>query len=108
LPVGHLARLLARVPELRWKEGELRAFNIGTGRPLTNGDLGAIVQKCLRGEGLTLEIDWSTPVPEAESHDIVLDVQETVEQFDIATPTADEVVATIEDTARACLDLETT
>lgn len=107
LPVDFLARLLVEAGEAlwdAWPRGALRAYNVGTGRPMTNGDVGRIVQAFLRRQGLSLEIDWSTPVPAAESRAVVLDMKQTERRFSVPLPSEDDVVAAIEATAAARME----
>jgi nucleoside-diphosphate-sugar epimerase len=96
VPVDYIVELLWAAARKPWEPGTFRAFNAGTGRGLTNGDVGAIVTKTLTKLGYRLNINWDAPLGAGESTSIVLGIEETVETFGISPPDQEGVVASIE------------
>ena len=103
VPVDHIVQLLWAAARKPWDPGTFRAFNAGTGRGMTNGDVGAIVTRLLGKLGYRLNIRWDGPLDPGESSSIVLGIDETVEMFGISPPDHDAVVASIEEASLSWL-----
>jgi nucleoside-diphosphate-sugar epimerase len=103
VPVQHIVELLWTAACRVWEPGTFRVFNAGTGRGMTNGQVGEIVMKVLREQGYRLNISWDAPLGLGESSSIVLGVDETVETFGFHPPRQDAVVASIEDAVMSWL-----
>ena len=71
------------------------AFNIGTGRGMTNGEIADIVITTLEAEGLRLRITWDSPLKPGESNAIVLDMAETNDVFQCPVPDREAVVDSV-------------
>lgn len=96
VPVDYTVAILMAAMAADWKPGTAKAFNIGGGKPMTNSDVAAIVQRVLKQHGYQLSINWDNPIPAGESKIVVLDVEDTVREFGIPAPSYEEVVDTIE------------
>lgn len=96
VPVDYTVAILMAAMAADWKPGTAKAFNIGGGKPMTNSDVAAIVQRVLKQHGYQLSINWDNPIPVGESKIVVLDVEDTVREFGIPAPSYEEVVNTIE------------
>ncbi len=96
VPVEYIVQLLWAAASTTWEPGTFRAFNAGTGRGMTNGEVGAVVTKVLEKQGYRLKIRWDAPLGTGESTSIVLGVEETVAAFGIAPPDRDGVIRSIE------------
>jgi UDP-glucose 4-epimerase len=96
VPVQHIVQLLWAAACRVWEPGTFRVFNAGTGRGMTNGQVGNIVMRVLGEQGYRLNISWDAPLGPGESSSIVLGVDETSETFGIPPPNQDAVVASIE------------
>lgn len=103
VPVDHIVQLLWAAARKAWEPGMFRAFNAGTGRGMTNGEVGAIVAKLLGKLGYRLNIRWDGPLDPGESSSVVLGIDETVAMFGIAPPDHEAVVASIEHAALSWL-----
>jgi nucleoside-diphosphate-sugar epimerase len=104
LPISYLIDVLQRVFDLPWDGGQLQAYNVGTGRGMTNRQVADVVRSVLLEKGLTLNINWDNPSPEAEASLAVLDVVETERRFEIETPGLDAIVDAIAAATRDLLD----
>lgn len=104
LPVRYVTAILESVFQQTWESGQMRTFNIGTGRGMTNRSVADIVTSVLQCDGLTLNINWDNPRPAAEADSVVLNAQETGDCFGIRVPDMDEIVDAIEEATRYCLD----
>lgn len=104
LPVRYVTAILEGVFQQTWESGQMRVFNIGTGRGMTNRAVADVVTSVLQSNGLTLKINWDNPKPAAEANSVVLDAKETEDCFGIKAPDMDEIVDAIEESTRFCLD----
>jgi UDP-glucose 4-epimerase len=103
VPVNYTIKILMMAMEAEFAPGTALALNIGTGRPMTNGEVGAIAQRILLQEGYALNINWNHPIPQGESKCVILDMEKTVATFGVPVPTEDEVLETIEMAVRSHL-----
>lgn len=107
VPVGHVTRVLARALRSEWTPGSYAAFNVGTGRALSNGDVGEVVQAVLAKRGYRLRIDWTSPLEPGEARRVVLDVDGTLRRFALDAPSREAVVRAIEAGTRDWLERRT-
>src|SRR5262249_11306556 len=98
--------IFRRAGQRGWPAGEARAFNLGTGRGLTNGEVASIVAEALAAAGYRLRIEPTLPLEPGEAGHGVLDVAETERVFDGGVPTAEAVHDTIAAAVRAALEAE--
>ncbi|MBI2527821.1 MAG: NAD(P)-dependent oxidoreductase [Candidatus Rokubacteria bacterium] len=103
VPVRYAVDVILAAAEHPWAPGGIVALNVGTGRGLTNGEVGAMVQGILRRRGYALKIDWDNPVLPGEARAVVLDMEDTVSRLGLAVPGHGEVVSAIGDAVRHCL-----
>jgi len=96
VPVRDVARVLARALRTHWSPGSFAAFNVGTGRGMSNGEVAEVVQAVLARQGYRLRIDWTSPLEHGEARRVVLDVDRTVRRFDLEPASRDAVVRAIE------------
>ena len=104
VPVTYVTRILEAAIQMPWKPGSYEAFNVGTGRPLTNGEVGAAVARRLKQRGYRLNCNWNNPISACESQCIVLDVRKTVRKFGLELSTHEEVEQAIEEAVDSYLD----
>jgi UDP-glucose 4-epimerase len=100
VPVSYVVRILTAAMEQDWERSTAVAFNLGTGRAETNGEVAATVQRVLREHGYALRIDWSDPIAPGEAETIVLDMKQTSRTFGLPVPSREETVAAIEEATR--------
>jgi nucleoside-diphosphate-sugar epimerase len=97
VPVDHVVSLLYASALCRWTPGTFTALNAGTGRGLTNGQVGEIVARVLQKRGYRLNVNYEAPLEPGESERIVLDVKTTGKILGVPVPSRDAVVAAIEE-----------
>ncbi|HBY62304.1 MAG TPA: hypothetical protein DEH78_20980 [Solibacterales bacterium] len=91
VPVWYTIRILDAAARMEWPAGSHTAFNIGTGRGTTNGEVAAIVQAEMEKRGCRLNIAWSPEVAPGEAAGVVLDMSETVKRFGCEPPSGHAV-----------------
>ncbi len=106
VPVHYVTRILEAALEVPWKPGSYEVFNVGTGRPMTNGEVGAAVARRLKQKGYRLKCNWNNPIAASESQCIVLDVRKTVRKFGLEAPTREAVEQAIEEAVDSYLECE--
>jgi UDP-glucose 4-epimerase len=99
VPVGYAAEVILRAAEMDLPPGTSVAFNVGSGRAMTNRAVASIVQRVLRRHGLELTIDFSLPAEPGEAARLVLDTTETTRKLHLPPPSEDEVIGAIEEGA---------
>lgn len=100
VPVGYVVGAIIAALTLSVQPGTAVTFNVGTGRPLTNRDVAAVVQRVLRTQGYDLRIRWDRPLLPGEAASVVLDVGKSTRTFGVLPPDVEETVATIEEATR--------
>jgi nucleoside-diphosphate-sugar epimerase len=103
VPVQHVVDLMKKAAAMEWPPATSRAFNIGTGRGTTNGEIAAIVSRVLSEYGYALQIDFDNPAMPGESEEIVLDVASTPETFGLSIPGEQEITDAIKQAILHCL-----
>ena len=106
VPVQYVVRILEAALAMSWKPGSYEAFNVGTGRPMTNGEVGAAVARRLRRKGYRLKCNWNNPIAACESQCIVLDMRKTVRKFGLEVPTHEDVEQAIEEAVDSYLECD--
>lgn len=96
VPVGYVVRTLIAAMDVPCQPGSYGAFNIGTGRGMSNRQVAAVVARLLKRHGYTLKINWDAPVAIGEPKAVVLDMGATVRRFGLPIPTVDDVTMAIE------------
>jgi UDP-glucose 4-epimerase len=99
VPAGYAATVIQRAAEWPMPAGSSAAFNVGSGRPMTNRAVATIVQRALGRQGLALTLDFSLPAAPGEASRLVLDTTETTRTLGMPVPTEEEVVEAIEGAA---------
>jgi nucleoside-diphosphate-sugar epimerase len=95
VPVQHVAEIFKRASMREWPGGVAHAFNIGTGRGMTNGEVAQIVADVLHAEGFELRIDPTAPLEAGEAEHVVLDIGKTTSAFDLDAPSVESVHSAI-------------
>lgn len=104
VPVDYVVEIFHRASRMTWRPGEARAFNIGTGRGMTNLEVAHIVRDLLRTRGYELRIDPSLPLEPGEADHVVLAMDETARTFELPVPDEDAVREAIAAAVAAALD----
>jgi len=105
VPVQHLIEVMISAMRAEWRPGTDEAFNIGTGRITTNGDVARIVQRVLRERGYKLDLRFDDPLLPGESKHVVLDVSKTTKKLGVPVPSRKAVVQAIEEGVSSQLEL---
>lgn len=103
-PVEYVVELFRRAAQKPWPAGTAAAFNIGTGRGLTNAQVAAMVAEILAGLGYRLRFEPTLPLEPGEAWYVVLDMDETVRVFDAPVPTPEQVRETVAAAVRSALE----
>jgi UDP-arabinose 4-epimerase len=103
VPIGHVTQAIMRAADLRVPPGRSIAFNVGSGRGLSNRAVATTVQRAVRRVGLNLTCDFNLPPAPGESLRLILDTTSTTRRLGLLPPTADEVIEAIEDAVRHCI-----
>jgi nucleoside-diphosphate-sugar epimerase len=104
VPVDYAARIFQAAINEEWDPGEAYVFNVGCGKPRTNGQVAAIVQQTLIESGITLNIDFHDQPGAGESPCAILDTQETQKRLGIEPPSESEVTQAIREMVHSSLD----
>jgi nucleoside-diphosphate-sugar epimerase len=97
VPVRHTAAVLLAAAGAPFAPGAFEVFNVGTGRPLTNGEVTAQVRGILERHGLKLRVESDAPPVPGEAREVVLDPEDTYARFGVAPPRPGDVDRAVEE-----------
>jgi UDP-glucose 4-epimerase len=97
VPVSYVVKIIQIAAERSWPAGCFQAFNIGSGRGISNGEIAAMTQRILKGHGRKLKIDVRNPIASGEAYTAVLKVTDTERVFGLERPTEHEVTKAVEE-----------
>lgn len=103
VPVEHVVQVIRWGAEADLSPGEVRILNVGSGRPMTNGEVGEVVQRVLAQEEITLAIRWDSPPVVGEANAVVLQVEETLSATGLSRPTREQIESSITQGVRGWL-----
>ncbi len=95
VPVGYVVEIVRKAMAVQREPGGALALNVGTGRPMTNGEVAAIVQEALEEKDIRLKIDWGSPLVAGEAQSVVLDMEQTARVLSVGVPTHEQVIEAI-------------
>jgi nucleoside-diphosphate-sugar epimerase len=96
VPVEYVVGIMVNAAVRSWPAGSYTAFNLGTGRGLTNRHIARLVQRSLAERGYALTFRWDAPLARGEARRAVVDPSRTVRFFEAPQPTAVEVRRAVE------------
>lgn len=91
VPIEYVVRVVQSLLSTTWKPGRSYCFNVGSGRPRSNGQVAAVVQHALREQGMELNIHYDEQPGTGEARCAVMNTRETEEQFGIPPPTESDI-----------------
>ncbi len=104
IPVEFASKVLKASVEAEMPAGTVETYNVGSGRPLTNGHVAGVVQEWLAARGYKLNIRFSAEAGRGEAWRAVLKVNATTRRFRIAPPSVQEVEESIAASTQEILD----
>ena len=107
VPIDYVTQIIEGAALRDWTPGRLHIYNVGSGRPMTNGAVAELVTGWLREQGLLLNIRFLDQAGPGETLASALDVAETERQFGIEPPPTDAVERAILEGAEECFERET-
>lgn len=104
VPVEFATQVLKAAVEAEVPSGTTETYNVGSGRPLTNGHVASVVQQWLAARGYKLNIRFSEEAGRGEAWRAVLKVNSTTRRFRIPPPSVEEVEESIAASTKEILD----
>ena len=108
VPVEYVAHLMELAASREFAPGSAPIFNIGSGRPRSNGEVAEIVKEWLTRQGYRLNIEFEPDVAPGEARQAILRTEATEKFFGVEPPDENAVRASIVEGARtnllACLE----
>ena len=108
VPIDYVVRVFQAVLRENWAPGRSYFFNVGTGKPRTNGQVAAGVQRALRDRGIVLNVHYDEQPGPGEARVAVMNTRETEERLALVAPTDAEIDEAIRDTVLFHLEAKLT
>ena len=96
VPVATVVNAIINASELALAPGAVAAFNVGSGRGMSNGEVAAEVAAILAKVGLTITIVDEDPIAPGETAVTVLDMSRSERELKLPSPSRREVLQAIE------------
>ncbi len=106
VPVDYVVEALIAASEIALPAGTHIAWNVSTGRGMTNGEVTSIVAELLESEGYRLRPNFDAPVAPGEARFEILEAETSAAALGIRVRTRDEIVHAIETAVREQLRRE--
>ena len=97
VPITYVVRVLQAVISENWEPGRAYYFNVGSGKPRSNGQVAAVVQRTLQERGIALNIRFDDQPGPGEVRRAVLDTTSLEARLGLQPPSAEDVDAAIRD-----------
>jgi len=97
VPIAYVVRVFQALLRENWQPGQTYLFNVGTGKPRTNGQVAVAVQHALSERGVVLNVHYSQQPEKGEARLAVMNTRETDERLALTPPTDGEIDDAIRD-----------
>jgi UDP-glucose 4-epimerase len=91
VPIEYVVRVMLSLFGATWEPGRMYRFNVGSGKPRSNGQVAAIVQRTLRDRGISLDIHYDEQPGTGEARRALMNTRETEEHFGLRPPEESDI-----------------